>query len=146
MSGTSQGIFLQAGAYVDVQWQLTIVSSLNASHSSSPLAIQNRILSGAIFKNIITNSNIYEGGAIDLSSTLPIDIRQADLFSSVIQAFNLFCEIDKTTPNNLIIDTYDNFYGTGAIRDWTLKVDVSKTMTITPMGALDALRYQIKYS
>lgn len=146
MSGTSQVIFLQAGAYVDVQWQLTIVSNLNASHSSSPLAIQNRILSGAVFKNIITNANIYEGGVIDLSSTLPIDIRQADLFSSVIQTFNLFCEIDKTTPNNLIIDTYDNFYDTGAIRDWTLKVDVSKTMTITPMGALDALRYQIKYS
>ena len=146
LSGTSQSIFLQAGSYVDVQWKFTATSVQNAMHTSSPLAIQNRILSGAVFKNIITNTFIVEGGAINLSSTLPIDIRQADLLSSVIQTFNLFCEIDKTTPNNLIINTYDEFYGSGATRDWTKKVDVSKTMTISPMGALNALRYQIKYS
>jgi len=146
LTGTSQSIHMNAGESIYAKYTVTIISVQNFNYSSAPLVIQHKINAGADFENKITNTSIQQGETVDLSAVAPVDIKQADLFSSVMQTFNLFCEIDKTTPNNLIINTYDDFYDTGSKRDWTKKVDVSKTMTITPMGALDARRYQIKYS
>jgi len=105
-----------------------------------------RIASNAKYFNRITNAQIVDGGSLDMASALPVDVKQADFLTSVLRLFNLYLEPDKTTPNNFFIDTDEDFYGTGSTRVWTDKVDSSKPILITPMGALDARRYRLKYA
>lgn len=104
------------------------------------------ISANSVFLNQISNTAIVDGSPLTINDTLPIDIKQSDFLMSVIRMFNLFVETDKNDSNNLIIDTYDSFYGTGTTQDWSKLLDVSKPVTITPMGALDARRYTVKYS
>lgn len=104
------------------------------------------ISANSIFYNRITNTQIVDGNSLDMASALPTDVKQSDFLTSIFRYWNLYCEPDKTTPNNLIVDTYDDFYGTGSTRDWTKKVDASQVMSIVPMGALDARRYRLKHA
>jgi len=104
------------------------------------------ISANSVFVNQISNTAIVDGATMTMNSTLPIDIKQSDFLMSVIRMFNLFVETDKNDSNNLIIDTYDSFYGTGTTQDWSKLLDVSKPVIITPMGALDARRYTVKYT
>ena len=104
------------------------------------------ISANSVFVNQISNTAIVDGATMTMNSTLPIDIKQSDFLMSVIRMFNLFVETDKNDSNNLIIDTYDSFYGAGTTQDWSKLLDVSKPVIITPMGALDARRYTVKYT
>lgn len=104
------------------------------------------ISANSVFLNQISNTAIVDGSPLTINETLPIDIKQSDFLMSVIRMFNLFVETDKNDSNNLIIDTYDSFYGTGTTQDWSKLLDVSKPVIITPMGALDARRYTVKYT
>lgn len=112
----------------------------------TPGDVTRTVSANSIFLNEITNPVILDGSTMPINSTLPIDIKQSDFLMSVIRMFNLFVETDKNDSNNLIIDTYDAFYGTGTTQDWSKLLDVSKPVTITPMGALDARRYTLKYT
>lgn len=104
------------------------------------------ISANSVFLNQISNTAIVDGSPLTINDTLPIDIKQSDFLMSVIRMFNLFVETDKNDSNNLIIDTYDSFYGAGTTQDWSKLLDVSKPVIITPMGALDARRYTVKYT
>ena len=104
------------------------------------------ISANSVFLNQISNTAIVDGSPLTINETLPIDIKQADFLMSVIRMFNLFVETDKNDSNNLIIETYDAFYGAGTTQDWSKLLDVSKPVTIKPMGALDARRYTVKYT
>ena len=104
------------------------------------------ISANSVFVNQISNTAIVDGSPLTINETLPIDIKQSDFLMSVIRMFNLFVETDKNDSNNLIIDTYDSFYGAGTTQDWSKLLDVSKPVIITPMGALDARRYTVKYT
>jgi len=111
-----------------------------------PERVTQTISANSIFLNQISNTAIVDGASITLNDTLPIDIKQSDFLMSIIRMFNLFVETDKNDSNNLIIDTYDSFYGAGTTQDWSKLLDVSKPVIITPMGALDARRYTVKYT
>lgn len=146
--GTSQNVQILTGDTVHVQIQAYIMSGNTGTWGFN-------LLSGAKFNDRISNTIVTDGDTVDMSMVVPIDIRQADLLMSVIRMFNLFVEPDRTQPNKLIIDTYDDFYGSGLTPIWEgtdgngmeiHKMDVSKQVQITPMGALDALRYVISYS
>lgn len=102
--------------------------------------------SGVTVRNTRNNPVVVEGSTIEMNAALPIDIRQADLLKWVISRFNLMVEPDRTNDKLLYIDPPDDFFGSVTSEDWTDKVDVSKPVTITPMGLLDAIRYVVKDS
>lgn len=114
-----------------------------ASVSSGTLNF--RIDNGFLFKNTINQPRLYEGGTIDMNAAIPEDIRMADLLADVIKMFNLMVEPDRTQPNKYLIEPASTFYGSGTTKDWTSKLDVSKTLEVFPMGALDARRYRMTY-
>jgi hypothetical protein len=102
--------------------------------------------SGVTVFNTRNNPVVVEGSTIDMNAVLPIDIRQADFLKWVISRFNLMVEPDRTNEKLLYIDPPDDFFGSVTSEDWTDKVDVSKPVTITPMGLLEAIRYVVKDS
>jgi hypothetical protein len=138
--GWTPTFLCQAGDVVQVEIRLGFSASFSYS------SIGQTISANSVFLNQISNTAIVDGSPLAINDTLPIDIKQSDFFMSIIRMFNLFVETDKNDSTNLIIDTYDAFYGTGTTQDWSKLLDVSKPVTITPMGALDARRYTVKYT
>lgn len=141
VSSMSGQIYLSTGDTVTVKANNAIIG---INHTSG--TVNFTISSGATFSNRISNTTIVDGQNLEMNSALPTDIRMADFLMSVFRRWNLFIEPDKTLPNKLIVRTYTEFYESGATRDWTHKLDVSKPAVITPMGALDAIRYRVSDS
>lgn len=141
LSGVTQTFYMQAGDTARVSVLQTMSFNMGSTGD-----FDFSISAGSVFFNRITNTQIVDGNALDMASWLPTDIRQADFLTSIFRTFNLYVEPDRSQPNKLKIETEPNFYESGTTRDWTLKLDVSRPFTSTPMGALDWLRYKVKYA
>lgn len=88
------------------------------------------------------SAQITEGDSIVLSSTLPSDITQASLMTSLFKMFNLYVEADTLDPKKLIIEPRDTFLTTTTV-DLTRYVD--SEVSIEPMGALQFKNYKYTY-
>lgn len=91
-----------------------------------------------------TDTAVYDGNTITMNNAIPQNIKQKDFIKSLMQMFNLYCEIDKDVKNNYIIEPRDTFY-TASVNDWTDKIDYSKQWEVYPMKELDAINYIWKY-
>lgn len=80
----------------------------------------------AIFYNKPSSINLDGSRSVSLSSTLPNNYKSITFFNDIVKMFNLFIEVDKDDPNNLLIETRYDFYKNYKIKDWTRKVDLSK--------------------
>ena len=85
-----------------------------------------------------------ENTTINLSQTLPSDIKVADYFSSLVKTFNLLVLPDPDNDRNLFIEPRDSFY-TSDIVDWTYKLDLSKDLEILPLASEIKKKYIYKY-
>lgn len=95
-------------------------------------------------QNNITKSEVAEGGLIDMYSVVPKKATQRDFLRSIISMFKLNLEPDNDNPNNYRIEPDVNFFTT-IKKDWSGKRDISKDLTIEPMGLLEASEYLYKY-
>lgn len=95
------------------------------------------------FYCLSTIKEISEGEPLQVNSVLPQKIKQKDFFKSVVQAFNLYVDIDKNDANNLIIETFDDFYNSDIV-NYENRTDLAKEQTINP-NLLDGKRYIYSY-
>ena len=80
------------------------------------------------------------GETITTRLVIPKNIKQVDLFSSIIKRFNLYIDYDSIDENKLIIETRDDYLTSDRV-DIEQIVDRSKDYLIKPLGALDAGRF-----
>lgn len=106
--------------------------------------IELKIFSGSVFYNNISNSEITEGQTVLMNNVLPEKVKQRELLTSLIKAFNLYWDIDPNNSKNVIIEPRNDYYNT-TILDWSDKLDKIQGLTIKPMGALEARTYIFKY-
>ena len=97
------------------------------------------------FTGQLLDSTIQEGDTVILSDVLPDNIKQSDFFNSIIKAFNLFVEVDKSNEFNLLIEPRPTFYSSGTVNDWSDKLDYSKETKIIPMGEINNKTYLFTY-
>jgi hypothetical protein len=97
------------------------------------------------FENEPIASGFYEGSNVSVNSLAP-DVAMADLLLSVINMFNLYVLPDPNNDDNLLIETRDDFYEAGGVKDWTHKVDHSKELTLEPLALLTANEYEYTYT
>jgi len=64
------------------------------------------------------------GQAVDVSSGLPEKLKQKDYLSSIFKMFNLY--IEPISENRFRIEPRDDYYNSGATKDWSRKLDISK--------------------
>ena len=83
------------------------------------------------------------GDTIETKLVVPKEIKQSDLFSSIIKRFNLYIDYDLIDSKKLIIETRDDFLNDERVNLEHL-VDRAKDYNIKPMGALDAGRFVFK--
>jgi hypothetical protein len=96
------------------------------------------------FKNSVVNSGYVEGNTIDMSSAVPLKIKQKDFFMSIVKMFNLYVQTNTADEKNLLIEPRDDFYN-NTTKDWSQKLDVSQALEYLPMGALDSREYLFTY-
>jgi hypothetical protein len=100
------------------------LSASNVGSSSAPLAY--------LPQPANTNVVFTEGSYVDFSLVIDTNIKQIDILSSIAKKFNLVLIPDPDVPNQLIIEPYDYYIGSGAIYDWTDKLSFDKGFTVQP--------------
>ena len=75
---------------------------------------------------------IQDGDYVNFSLIIDPRHKQIDILSSVAKKFNLVFVPDPTTPNQIIIEPYDYYIGTGNIHDWTQKLSFDKGWSVEP--------------
>jgi len=73
-----------------------------------------------------------DGDAVDFSLVIDQNIKQIDILSSIAKKFNLIFIPDPDVPNQIIVEPYDFYVGTGNIYDWTPYLSWDKGFTVEP--------------
>jgi hypothetical protein len=102
-------------------------------------------ITGGYFENEPIASGFFEGSPVSINTLAP-DVAMSDLLLSVVNMFNLYVLPDPDNDKNLLIETRDDFYEAGGVRDWTHKVDHSKEITLEPLALLTANEYEYTYT
>lgn len=100
---------------------------------------------GGVFQNEYLNEGLSEGEFLNFNDNLP-DVAMRDIILSVINMFNLYVVPNPDQENDLLIETRDDFYEGGVVKDWSDRVDYSKQISIQPLGLLTADEYEYTYS
>jgi hypothetical protein len=100
-------------------------------------------LNGCSFYGLVSKKEVVEGNPLLANNSLPIKIKQKDFFKSIVQAFNLYVDVDKNNENNLIIETFDEFYNADIV-DYENRTDLAKEQSINP-NLLEGKRYIYAY-
>lgn len=100
------------------------LSQSNVGVSSAPLA----------YTPLPPNTNVVftDGAYVDFSLVIDTNIKQIDILASLAKKFNLVLIPDPDVPNQLIIEPYDYYIGSGSIYDWTDKLSFDKGFTVQP--------------
>ncbi len=83
-------------------------------------------VSGRTYLGNVVDNAIAPRAEIDMNLVLPDKIKQKDFLNSIIKMFNLYVDVDKNNPNNLIIEPRDDFFNDNDILNWSDKLDLNK--------------------
>jgi hypothetical protein len=83
-------------------------------------------------KQVGESKTYVDGDNVDFSLVIDQNIKQIDLLNSIAKKFNLVFIPDPENPNQIIIEPYDFYVGTGNIYDWTPKLSYDKGFTVEP--------------
>ena len=73
-----------------------------------------------------------DGSYVQFSKVISKDIKQIDLLSSIAKKFNLVFVPDPEVQNQIIIEPYNYYIGTGDIHDWSDKISYDKGFSVEP--------------
>ena len=84
---------------------------------------------------------------ISINSTLPLNIKQKDFFSSILKMFYLMVTEDKMKDRHFIIEPWVDFYDNNRTTylDWSDKIQRDEPIRIKPMAELNARYYQLNF-
>lgn len=138
------GIQLTLATGDTIHIQVETISGTDIYGTSTGHTLIN-IKPSSFFTITLADNRVKEGDTVIMNNVLPDNIKQADFLTSIIKAFNLYIDNDKTISNKLIIEPRDDFYASGTTKDWSTKLDYSQSVTITPLGELDNKIYEFKF-
>lgn len=124
---------------------IRFIDNLSAFITSGTATFDWRLRSSAVINCKLATDEIIEGQTLSINDAIPKDIKQKDFLISIIRKYNLYIDIDKTDPNNYIIEPRDDFYALGDTLDWSDKYAVDKETQIKPMGEVNIKNFYWKY-
>ena len=86
---------------------------------------------------------------MDIPSNMPYGetgIKCIDFIKGIQKKYNLVIYPSKTKPKTFIVETFNDWYKTGEIKDFNKYIDISKKITVTPANnlAVNELNFQDK--
>jgi len=91
-----------------------------------------------------TSVSYLDGDYIDFSELIDEQIKQIDFLSSIAKKFNLLFIPDPDETNQIIIEPFDYYVGTGQIVDWSDKLSMDKGYSVQP--ALNFVESEILFT
>jgi hypothetical protein len=88
--------------------------------------------------------NLYNG-TVSVNGYVPSKIKQSDFVKSIFQMYNLYVEIDEDQPNNLILEHRDNYYDSGAVKDWTYKLAKDREQNLQFLPEVTSKKLRLTY-
>lgn len=101
------------------------------NETASNVALSNKVLA-YLPGQVNTVVDVQDGDYIDFSLIIDDNIKQIDILSSIAKKFGLLFIPDPDVPNQIIIEAYDYYIGTGNIYDWTDKLSWDRGFTVEP--------------
>lgn len=72
---------------------------------------------------VLPSNNIQVSGSLlTMNQYVPVEVKQSDFVKSIFQMYNLYIEQDVDNPYNLILRHRDEYYDSGAEKDWSSKL------------------------
>ena len=85
------------------------------------------------------------GGILDINQYVPLKIKQSDYVKSIFQMYNLYADTDTDQPNKLILRHRDEYYDSGAEKDWTQKLMKDREQNLIFLPDLTAKKLKLTY-
>ena len=125
----STGDLLSMVAGIASNWQFGFTTWRTAGGTATQVDVNLDILD--IKVEIVPNSNTQPiGGFVTMNEYVPQKIKQSDFVKSILTMYNLFADVDPEQPNNIILTHRDEYYDTGAQKDWTTKLAKDKEQNL----------------
>lgn len=147
---SAENLFLNAGDKVFIEFMFRYPSAakfkgINNNHKAT-MCLRESLDKSFTKIQIEPASNESMGNElVNMNSILP-NIKMKDFFSDILKMFNLIVYDNPNKPDDLIIEPRDTFFNSKKKhKDWTLKLDRSSNVKITPMSELDANSYLYTY-
>jgi hypothetical protein len=121
-------------------WRL--VSSL-----LTPAAV-NVVLDLTTINMVILPSNNIQvtGGTLTMNQYVPVEIKQSDFVKGILQMYNLYVEQDVDNPYNLVLRHRDEYYDSGAEKDWSSKLAKDKAQDLIFLPDLTKKKLKLTYA
>lgn len=97
------------------------------------------------FFNTVSSNRLKEGDTFDFTKFFDCNIKQSDFLLSLIKMFNLYIDDIKGESNKVRIEPRNDYYSQGKLKDWTQKLDISKSIDIIPLGDVLSKDYEFSY-
>ena len=96
---------------------------------------------------ILPSNNIQvTGGTLTMNQYVPVEIKQSDFVKGIIQMYNLYVEQDVDNPYNLVLRHRDEYYDSGAEKDWSSKLAKDKAQDLIFLPDLTKKKLKLTYA
>jgi len=115
-----------------VQLQIGIGQNFSAFFGAGILQPVNVVLTiNSIRIRILPTQNVEViGGTLAINEYIPLKIKQSDYIKSIFQMYNLYAEVNTDQPNKLTLRHRDEYYDSGAEKNWTYKLNKDKEQNL----------------
>ena len=130
-------VSLYSEVFVNLEASDVVTFRPNLELSGDVVIKNNATINGATydsFVKLVSVPQAVEGGTVDLGvgNNLLTKDKQVEFIKSIFSRYNLIAEVDKDTPKQLNVEPIQDFRDAGVSKDWTDKLDVSKSVIIEP--------------
>jgi hypothetical protein len=96
---------------------------------------------------ILPSNNVQvTGSTLNINQYVPNEIKQSDFVKSIFQMYNLYVEQDVNNPNNLILRHRDEYYDSGAEKNWSRKLAKDKEQELIFLPDLSNKKLKLTYA
>ena len=97
--------------------------------------------------SIVPSNNIQvTGSTLNVNQYVPSEIKQSDFVKSILQMYNLYIEQDVDNPYNLVLRHRDEYYDSGAEKDWSRKLAKDKDQQLIFLPDLTNKKLKLTYA
>ena len=130
-----------------VQLQIGIGQNFSAFFGAGVLQTVNAVLTvNSLRIKILPNPNIQViGGTLAINEYIPLKIKQSDFVKSIFQMYNLYVEVNTDQPNKLTFRHRDEFYDSGAEKDWSYKLNKDKEQNLLFLPDVTNKKFKLTY-
>lgn len=96
---------------------------------------------------ILPSNNIQvTGSTLGMNQYVPVEVKQSDFVKAIFQMYNLYIEQDVNNPNNLILRHRDEYYDSGAEKDWSSKLAKDKAQELMFLPDVTNKKLKLTYA